>query len=91
MDLLRQVACIAIDIARWGLIIWIVLSWVVSFGRLTFDHPVRRLYDLLSRGVEPVLRPLRNVIPPVRIGGAALDLSPLVLFVGLWVLSIVIC
>ena len=91
MDVLVRVACIAIDIARWGLIIWIVLSWVVSFGRLGFDHPVRRFYDALSRGVEPILRPIRNIIPPVRIGGAALDLSPLVLFFGLILLDIVIC
>lgn len=91
MELLRDVACIAIDIARWGLIIWIVLSWVVSFGRLTYDHPVRRLYDALSRVVDPILRPIRSVMPPVRLGGAALDLSPLVLFFGLIVLGIVIC
>lgn len=91
MDALRDVACIAIDIARWGLIIWIVLSWVVSFGRLSFDHPVRRLYDALSRVVDPILRPIRAVIPPVRIGGAALDLSPLALFFGLIVLSYIIC
>ncbi len=91
MGILQDVACIAIEIARWGLIIWIVLSWVVSFGRLGFDHPVRRFYDALSRGVEPILRPIRNVIPPVRIGGAALDLSPLVLFFGLILLDIVIC
>lgn len=91
MDVLRDVACIAIDIARWGLIIWIVLSWVVSFGRLTFDHPVRRLYEALSRVVDPILRPIRAIIPPVRIGGAALDLSPLVLFFGLIVLGAVIC
>lgn len=91
MGVLRDVACIAIEIARWGLIIWIVLSWVVSFGRLTFDHPVRRLYEALSRVVDPMLRPIRSVIPPVRIGGAALDLSPLALFFGLIVLGAVIC
>lgn len=86
-----DVICIIIQIARWGLIIWIVLSWVVGFGRLGFDHPVRRFYDALSRGVEPILRPIRNVIPPLRVGGAALDLSPLVLFFGLIALEWVIC
>jgi YggT family protein len=91
MDVIRDVACIAIDVARWLLIIWIVLSWVVSFGRLSFDHPVRRFYDALSRVVDPILRPIRSVIPPVRLGAAALDLSPLVLFFGLVVLNIVIC
>ena len=89
--LLGDVACLAINVARWILIIWIVLSWVVSFGRLGYDHPVGRLYEALSRLVEPILRPIRNVIPPLRIGGVALDLSPLVLFLGLWILSRFIC
>ncbi len=75
----------------WVIIAWIVLSYVVSFGRLGFDHPVRRLYDGLSRVIEPVMRPIRSVIPPVRIGGAALDLSPLILIVGVSLLLNFIC
>lgn len=66
-----------------GMVLWIVLSYIVSFGRLGWDHPVRKIYDTLSKIIEPILRPIRNVIPPVRIGGAALDLSPLILILGL--------
>lgn len=66
-----------------GMLLWIVLSYIVSFGRLGWDHPVRKIYDALSKIIEPILRPIRNVIPPVRIGGAALDLSPLILILGL--------
>ena len=51
---------------------------------------MRKAYDFLSRIIEPVLKPIRAVIPPVRVSGAALDLSPLVLIFGLqlllWVL-----
>ncbi len=91
MDLFIRILCLVIDILFWGIIIWIVLSYVVSFGRLSYDHPVRRFYDFLSRFIDPVLRPLRNAIPPVRIGGAALDLSPLVLIIGLQIARAVIC
>jgi len=35
---------------------------------------------------EPVLGPLRRAIPPLGIGGMALDLSPLILIIGLQVL-----
>ncbi len=66
-----------------GMLLWIVLSYIVSFGRLGWDHPVRKIYDALSKIIEPILRPIRNVIPPVRIGGTALDLSPLILILGL--------
>ena len=91
MDILIDILCLVIDLVFWGIIIWIVLSYVVSFGRLSYDHPVRRFYDFLSRFIDPVLRPLRNAIPPLRIGGAALDLSPLVLIIGLQIARAVIC
>ncbi len=91
MNILIDILCLVMDIVFWGIIIWIVLSYVVSFGRLSYDHPVRRFYDFLSRFIDPVLRPLRNAIPPVRIGGAALDLSPLVLIIGLQIARAVIC
>ena len=83
--------CAVLTGAVWVIIAWIVLSYVVNFGRLGWDHPVRRLYDALSRVIEPVMRPIRNVIPPLRIGGAALDLSPVILILGISLLRRVIC
>lgn len=69
------------------MLLWIVLSYVVVFGRVGWDHPVRKVYDALSKVIEPLLRPIRAVIPPVRIGGAALDLSPLILIIGLQIIA----
>ena len=66
---------------------WIVLSYIVVFGRVPFDHPVRKIYDGLSRVIEPLLKPIRKVVPPVRMGGASVDLSPLILIIGLQVLA----
>ena len=83
--------CAVLTGAVWIIIAWIVLSYVVNFGRLGWDHPVRRLYDALSKLIEPVMRPIRNVIPPLRIGGAALDLSPVILILGISLLRRVIC
>lgn len=83
--------CGILRLAIWVIIAWIVLSYVVSFGRLGWDHPVRRLYDGLSKVIEPLMRPIRSVVPPVRIGGAALDLSPLILIIGVNLLLVVIC
>ena len=40
---------------------------------------------------EPVLGPLRRAIPPVRIGGMGLDLSPLIVFFGINILMGFIC
>ena len=83
--------CGILRLAIWLIIAWIVLSYVVSFGRLGFDHPVRRLYDGLTKAIEPVMRPIRSVVPPVRIGGTALDLSPLILIIGVNLLLVFIC
>jgi YggT family protein len=73
-----------------GMLLWIVLSYIVTFGRLGWDHPVRRVYTALSKVIEPVLRPIRAVIPPVRMGGAAIDLSPLILILGLSLLASIV-
>lgn len=85
------IVCWLLNVAVLVILAWIVLSYVVAFGRLGWDHPVRKLYGFLSRLVEPVLRPIRRVVPPVRLGGAALDLSPLILIVGISVLRAVVC
>lgn len=85
------VLCSVLRLVIWVVIAWIVLSYVVMFGRLGWDHPVRRLYDGLTKVIEPVMRPIRQVIPPVRLGGAAVDLSPLILIVGLNLLMWYVC
>jgi YggT family protein len=61
------------------LIVMIVLSWVAPFSR----HPAALLVWQLC---EPVMAPLRKVIPPL--GG--LDISPIFLFIGINVLTIVL-
>ena len=39
---------------------------------------------------DPPLRAIRGVIPPIRMGGAMLDLSPMVLLIGLYIVQIVV-
>ncbi len=75
----------------FAILAWIILSYVVNFGRVPWGHPVRRIYDALAKGIDPLLRPIRAVVPAVRMGGAALDLSPLILIVGMSILLQIIC
>lgn len=77
------------DIVVWVLTIylyvviaWIILSWI----RVSPDHPIGRLSVMLDRLVYPVILPLRRVVPPLRLGGALLDLSPIVLIVAIQIL-----
>jgi YggT family protein len=40
----------------------------------------------LDRIIYPVILPLRRVIPPLRLGGGMLDLTPIVLLIGIQLL-----
>lgn len=60
----------------------IVLSWFPPSG----PGPLETIRRVLFRITEPVLGPLRAIIPPVRLGGMALDLSPLIVFIALEIL-----
>jgi YggT family protein len=86
-----DIVCFLLTIMFYAVILWVILSWVVSFGRLSWGHPVRKLYDILAKAIDPILRPIRSVLPPVRIGGGGLDLSPLVLMFGLIILRGLVC
>ena len=54
-------------------------------------RPERRAPRVLKAMTEPLLGPLRAMVPPVRIGGMGLDLSPIILLVGLMLLANIVC
>ena len=59
------------------LIAWAVLSWLLAFNVVNTRHPfVAAVAEFLYRITEPVLRPIRNMLP--HLGG--IDISPIVLF-----------
>lgn len=64
-----------------------VLDWVQMLAR---SWRPTGLVAVLAEGIyavtDPPLRSLRRVIPPIRLGGAALDLSPMVLLFALYIL-----
>jgi len=64
-----------IDIYSFVVLASVILSWV----RLPPEHPIVRVTNALT---EPVLAPIRRVLPDV--GG--LDFSPMVLLVALRIL-----
>ncbi|HEY7755981.1 MAG TPA: YggT family protein, partial [Actinomycetota bacterium] len=82
-----EIVCLLITIFTILLFVRVIVSWAYLFGfRPPLSGPVRKILDLLDDVTEPVLKPLRALIPPVRAGGMGLDLSVLILFVILAVL-----
>lgn len=62
------------------LIVYSLLSWYLAYARVTFDSPAYKVQRVLSAICDPVLNPVRRIIPTARVGGVGLDLSVLVVF-----------
>lgn len=86
MRLIIELVCLAATVLQLLIFAVIVLSWFP----MEPDSTLGRVHGTLLRFTEPVLGPIRRRLPPVRLGGAALDLSPLVVILGILVLRIVL-
>ena len=76
MRALFLVIDIALQLYVWLLIAAAVLSWLVAFNVVnTRNQFVAMIGDFLYRITEPVLRPIRNLLPAM--GG--IDISPIIL------------
>ncbi|GEM_PF-1429315 len=83
---IQGVLCFALLIAQFVLILHVVFSWVPRppDPLMPFVLGIRRL-------VEPMAAPIRKVLPQPQIGMVRLDLSIIVLFLGLFLLRAIIC
>lgn len=65
---------------------WIVMSWVISFrGSLPYNTPLRAVTGFVEETVTPYLNIFRRVIPPIGAGGMAIDLSPMIALILLFI------
>lgn len=73
-----------INLYVFVLIARLVIDWIQVFAR---DWRPRGVLLVLCEGIysltDPPLKALRRVIPPLRLGGVSIDLSFLVLILGL--------
>src|SRR5208283_5857348 len=65
---IAKVLEILLNIYMWVIIIRALISWVNP-------DPYNPIVQILTRMTEPVLRPIRKLVPPYKIG---IDLSPLI-------------
>ncbi|MDR0990494.1 MAG: YggT family protein [Propionibacteriaceae bacterium] len=80
-----------IAVYEFILFIRVILSWVVAFNQeWTPRGPLLVVSEFVYTLTDPPLRLIRRVIKPVRFGQFALDLSVIVLFIVIFVLSSVI-
>jgi|Tabmets5t2r1_1033131.scaffolds.fasta_scaffold124158_2 YggT family protein len=86
MNLLLEVFCVALTVYYIILIVRIVLSWVPSV-----PEPIRPLARGVRAVTDPLLIPLRGLLPSIRMGAMALDVSPILLFLAIVILRGVVC
>ena len=73
---LVQIIIMVLQWMIWGLVIWAVLSWLIAFNVVNMQNRfVRAVVTGLDRLFDPLLRPIRRVLPDM--GG--IDLAPMVL------------
>ncbi len=66
-----------LGLLKFLLIVYAIMSWLIAFNVVnTYNSFVRGVQHTLDRIFDPLLRPIRRIIPDM--GG--IDLSPMVLF-----------
>ena len=75
MTSLLQILLLLLDVVWFIVIAHIIMSWLINFNVLNRNQPlVWQIWTGLERLLEPIYRPIRNVLP--NLGG--LDLSPMI-------------
>mgnify|MGYP003331362336 CR=1 FL=1 len=68
-----------INLYIWSLLAYLIIGWLVAFRIVNPWQPVvRMINDLLARIHEPLLQPVRRILPDL----GAIDISPIVLFLA---------
>ena len=76
-----QLIDLILQIYMWIVIAVVILSWLVAFNIVNRHNDiVRQIGNVLFRLTEPVLGPIRRILPSI--GG--LDLSPIIVFIAIW-------
>ena len=84
---MRSLLCNLLGLYLIALIARIVLSWFP----LSPGSALVPVYNFLHGITEPVLGPIRRLIPPVGMGGMGLDLSPIIVLIAINLLQVRVC
>ena len=80
MITILKILSLLLDVAFFIMLVHIIMSWLINFNVLNLRQPiVAQVWDGLVRLLEPIYAPIRRMLPNT----GALDLAPLVLFIGI--------
>jgi len=82
--LIFQILEVLLDVLWWIIIVQAIMSWLLAFNVINlYNDTVRAVWQALEKITDPIYRPIRRVMPNF----GALDLSPLVVLLILFILS----
>ena len=84
---MASIVCLLIQLYLLVIFVRIIMSWFPPTPGTTYAQ----IFEVFDRVTDPVLSPVRAMLPPVRMGGMGLDLSPIVVFLVGTLLLRVIC
>lgn len=62
----------------------ILLSWI---PRIPYNRPLRAVVDFVHETTDPYLNLFRRMLPPIGGGGMALDISPILAIIVLFIVQ----
>jgi len=87
LNVLLDIIQVLLNVIWWIIVIQAILSWLIAFNVInTYNDFVRSLWQGLRTVTEPLYRPIRRVMPDF----GALDLSPLVVLLILYILMYIV-
>jgi YggT family protein len=86
-----SIICFLLTVYTFVLLASVILSWVMVMRPPSYSSPGRKVIDAIFAVTNPVFGLVRGVLPPIRMGGAALDLSPIIVFIVLSIVTSFVC
>lgn len=83
MNTILEILQVLLTVVWWIIVVQAIMSWLIAFNVInTHNDLVRNIWNALGVMTEPMYRPIRKVMPDF----GALDLSPLVVLLILYIL-----
>lgn len=81
----------ALLLVQLVLVVRVVLDWSVVLAGPAMPGSFRsKALDVIYRITEPILAPVRKVLPPLRAGGISIDLAFIVVFLAISIIRSII-
>jgi len=87
MRAILEIILLILDLYWWIVLAMIIMSWLISFNVInTRNQFVAAVWRILNQLTDPVLNPIRRVMPNF----SGLDISPIILFLIIFFIQRVI-